>query len=401
MVTITVNAIPAEGTIGSDQTICNGATPATLTGNVIAGTGVTYRWESSPNGISGWAATGGTGNNYSPGTLTATTYYRRITRITSGGVTCESVPTNVVTITVNAIPAEGSIGSSQTICNGATPATLTGNVIAGTGVAYRWESSANGISGWAATGGTGNNYSPGALTATTYYRRITRVTSGGVTCESVPTNVVTITVNAIPAEGTIGSSQTICNGDTPAMLIGTAVLGTGTITYRWESSANGTSGWAATGGTGNNYSPGALTETTYYRRITIITSGGATCESVPTNVVTITVNALVTEGSIGSGQTICHGAIPALLTSTTAGAGTGTVTYRWESSPNGSSWTTVSGATGATYQPAALYETTYYRRITIATSGVSCESPASNTVTVTIKNCNLITNPMIYQRVSN
>ncbi|WP_417351684.1 hypothetical protein [Flavobacterium alkalisoli] len=401
VVTITVNSAVTAGSISANQTICNGATPAQLTGTAGTGTGtITYRWESSPNNSTWTTVSGATGVNYQPGALTATTYYRRITIATSG-VACESSATNVVTITVNNAVTAGSISANQTICNGATPAQLTGTAGTGTGtITYRWESSPNNSTWTTVSGATGVNYQPGALTATTYYRRITIATSG-VACESSVTNVVTITVNAVPTAGTIGSNQTICNGDTPAMLTGTAVLGTGTITYRWESSANGTSGWTATGGTGNNYQPGALTATTYYRRITIITSGGATCESAPTNLVTITVNAVVTEGSIGSGQTICHGAIPALLTSTTAGTGTGTVTYRWESSPNGSSWTTVSGATGATYQPAALYETTYYRRITIATSGVSCESPASNTVTVTIKNCNLITNPMIYQRVSN
>ena len=402
---VIVIAAPTAGEIGNAQTICNGSTPSAIS-NVTSGTGtgtVTYRWEYSTNGTSGWTViSGATGTTYQPGALTATRYYRRTTLAASNGKNCESVQTNVVQITVNNAISSGTIGSNQTICYGATPSLLTGSVSADSGtITYRWESSANGSTGWTATGGTSNNYQPEALTATTYFRRITRSTSGGVTCESPASNTVVITVNSEVTAGSIGSDQTICNGDTPAQLTSvTNGTGTGTVTYRWESSANGTSGWTtASGASDATYQPGALTATRYYRRITIATSGTA-CESSATSSVKITVNAAVTAGTIGNNQSICKDSAPALIASSVDGTGTGSVTYRWESSDDGSTgWTTIAGATASTYQPGVLTASKYYRRITIATSGVACESSASNVVAITTRNCKVITNPMIYQRV--
>ncbi len=404
-VLITVNAVVTAGSIGSNQIICYNTAPAMLTsGGVGSGTGaITYRWESSLNNSVWTTIPGATGTTYQPPLLTVSTYYRRVTIATSG-VACEAATSSIL-ITVNNTVTAGSIGSNQTICYNTAPALLTSGV-AGTGtgaITYRWESSANGSTGWAAiSGATEATYQPGTLTATIYYRRITLATSGTV-CESSPTSSVQITVNNAVTAGSIGSNQTICYNTAPALLTsGVAGTGAGAIAYRWESSLNGSTGWATIpGATGDVYQPGALTATTYYRRITIATSGVA-CESSPTSNVQITVNNTVTAGSIGSAQTICIDTAPALLTSETNGTGTGTITYKWESSPNGTSgWAAISGATASTYQPGTLSETTYYRRITVATSDAVCESLPTAVIAITIKKCKIITNPMIYQRVKN
>ena len=402
-VLITVNSAVNAGTIGSNQTICYNTAPALLTsGGAGTGTGtITYRWESSPNG-SAWTTISGTNSTtYQPPVLTATTHYRRITIATSG-TPCEAASASVV-ITVNNAVSAGSIGSNQTICYNTTPALLT-SVSNGTGtgtITYTWEWSANGTSGWTTiSGATGATYQPGALTANRYYRRTTNATSG-LACTSSPTASVLVTVNSAVTAGSIGTNQTICYNTAPALLTsGGAGTGTGTITYRWESSPNGSAWTTISGANGVTYQPPVLTATTHYRRVTIATSGTA-CEAVSASVV-ITVNSAVTAGSIGSSQTICVDTAPALLTSVTSGSGTGTITYRWESSLNGTSgWTTIPGATGPTYQPGVLKQTTYYRRITVATSGTACESSPTAVIAVTTKRCKVITNPMIYQRVKN
>ena len=79
---------------------------------------------------------------------------------------------------------------------------------------------------------------------------------------------------------------------------------------------------------------------------------------------TVTVAGSMTPGAIGSNQSIVSGATANALTSTTpASGGAGTITYQWQSSPNGtSSWTNISGATGLTYSPGTVTSTTYYRR---------------------------------------
>ncbi|MCX6305181.1 MAG: hypothetical protein NT040_09440 [Bacteroidetes bacterium] len=100
--------------------------------------------------------------------------------------------------------------------------------------------------------------------------------------------------------------------------------------------------------------------------------------------VNVVVNAEVTSGSIGSTQSICRGATPALLTSVSAGTGSGTITYEWQTNASGS-YITISGATSATYAPPALNTTTSYQRRTISVSGgITCYSPYTTPITITV-----------------
>jgi len=96
------------------------------------------------------------------------------------------------------------------------------------------------------------------------------------------------------------------------------------------------------------------------------------------------VNPAATAGSIGTNHSVCPGVTPNLLTSASNGTGVGTISYEWQSSPNGSTWTTISGATGATYQPPVITATTYYRRRTKSVAAATCYSAYTNTVTVTL-----------------
>ena len=170
-----------------------------------------------------------------------------------------------------------------------------------------------------------------APTATTTYT-VTATNSYGCTA----TANVSVNVNTVTA-GAIGTSQTICSGGDPAAFTSTtAGTGSGTITYRWESSVSPFSSWSTVAGQTNaTYNvPSGLTTTTQYRRITISTLNGVACESAATATVQVTVQSVPNAGSIASAQTICSGGDPAAFTSATAGTGSGTITYRWESNTN-------------------------------------------------------------------
>ncbi|MCB0522582.1 MAG: RICIN domain-containing protein, partial [Saprospiraceae bacterium] len=116
--------------------------------------------------------------------------------------------------------------------------------------------------------------------------------------------------------------------------------------------------------------------------VTVTNSSG--CTSVQS--MSVLVNT-VSGGTIAGNQTVCSGGDPVAFTSPTAGTAAGTRTYRWESSTTDCStgFSTISGQTGATYNPpAGITQTTYFRRITISTlNGVACEA-VSNCVTVTV-----------------
>ena len=129
------------------------------------------------------------------------------------------------TVKVNPPIANNIISSAQTICSGATPAILTGAPTGGNGTyAYIWESSTtNATDGFSSiSGGTGQTYSPGALTVPTWYRRT--VTSGG--CSSV-SSAIKISINPLPAQVTVQVDNQVCNTAT----LNASLVGPGTIYY--------------------------------------------------------------------------------------------------------------------------------------------------------------------------
>ncbi|KIO78546.1 hypothetical protein TH53_02945 [Pedobacter lusitanus] len=68
-----------NNTIAAAQTICTGLIPAPLTGSAPTGSDghFNYQWESGPDNVNWTEISGAVFVNYSPQTLTATTYYRR------------------------------------------------------------------------------------------------------------------------------------------------------------------------------------------------------------------------------------------------------------------------------------------------------------------------------------
>lgn len=113
-----------------------------------------------------------------------------------------------------------------------------------------------------------------------------------------------------------------------------------------------------------------------------------------------------TQGSIAGNQAICIGSVPANITSVTAGndgSGVGNISYVWESSIDGGvTWTSISGATQADYQPGNVYKTTHFRRKTIVSiPTASCSSIYTNTVIITVKKCMVISNPALRSRAIN
>jgi surface protein len=95
----------------------------------------------------------------------------------------------------------------------------------------------------------------------------------------------TITILDLEA-GTITSSQTIGSGNIPAQLTGTVLAGVSTPTYQWQSGTDSATFSDIAGATQQNYSPPALTTTTFFRRK--VTSPGG-CEAF-SNVVKVEVD---------------------------------------------------------------------------------------------------------------
>ncbi|MCB9233897.1 MAG: HYR domain-containing protein [Bacteroidia bacterium] len=367
-VTVTVVADPSVSTSGGG-TICVGGT-RTLTASTSNGTGCSYQWQSSPNNSTWTNIPGATGSTYTTPALSTTTYYR-VRRICTGSG-CSDPYSNVQTVTVVADPTISASGNT-TICSGGT-ASLSSSTSGGTGCSYQWQSSPNNSTWTSISGATGSTYNTPSLTSTTYYRLVRNCTGSG--CSDPTSNVVTITVVADPSITSSGGG-TICVGGS-LNLSSSASGGTGSCTYEWQSSPNNSTWTTISGATASTYNTGALSATTYYR--VIRRCSGTGCNQATSNVQTVTVVPDPTISSSGGG-TICSGGSLTLSSSTSGG--TGSSSYQWQSSPNNSTWTNISGATASTYNTGVLTTTTYYRVRRIS-NGSGCNDPYSNVQTVTV-----------------
>ncbi|GAB2532249.1 Ig-like domain-containing protein [Rufibacter soli] len=316
---VTVSSSIINNFIQDNQVIFINSKPAAFTGTTPTGGAgnYQYQWESSLDGVSFTAISGGTGKTFASGTLSQTTWFRR--KVISGG--CD-VYSNVVKVTVNAGLSQNTILEDQSICYATTPKLLVGSEpVGGDGTFhYVWEMSTVGATSGFVTA-TGNpatkDYMPGTLTQTTWFRR--KVSSGTITLES---NVVKVTVYTAITRNSISTNQTVCVNAAPALLTGTLPEGgNGSFTYVWESSTSGpTSGFGTAFGntTEQHYAPAALTRTTWFRRKVL--SGG--CALAESNVVQVTVTVpqppTVTEAFICAGfpatlQAAPNGTVPTVL----------------------------------------------------------------------------------------
>ncbi len=378
--TVIVNPLPVMLPVG--VTSCSSLPLAVaLTSNMSA----TYSWSATSNtNVSGESTTPQSTNTITDILTNLTT----VPQVVTYNVTPTSLlgcvgPTQTVTATLNVV-SPGTISSDQLICPGGNPAILTGTAPVGAGiVSYQWQSSTNNVTWVDIAGATLATYDPPVTSTVIYYRRIVIYTSNNVACNAI-SNVVTITINAI-SSGTIAASQTICPGEDPIILSTvTPAAGSGSISYQWQTSTtSSTTGYAdITGQTGTSYDPPATSVTTYYQLIATSTLNGLSCPlaTAPITISVISIN----PGVIAASQTICTGGDPAAFTVTTAASGPGVLTYQWQSSTDNITWTNISNANAATYDPPVATATIYYRRIVISTlNNISCQL-ISNVLTITV-----------------
>lgn len=374
-----------NNSITADQTICSGATPATLNGSTpIGGNGstYTYAWQMSIDN-SVWTAAPGTNNgiNYSPQAQTANRYYRRIAYFTS----CSSVTStsNTILVSIYAAITNNTISTNQTICINSAPGQLTGTSPTGGGGTtntYLWQSSTDNVSFTAATGtNTGQNYTPPVLSTTTYYRR--SVTRGP--CANAFSNTITITVQPLIGNNTISADENLCLGVTPQTIAGTTPTGGdgSTYTYAWLFSSDGINYSNVTPPVGTiNYAPPTSTTTRYYKRIV----SSSLCASDTSNTVQKYVYPPIVNNSISANQTICVNTIPALLTgSTPSGGGSGTILYQWQESLDDVTFSAASGTNNTlNYQAGTATVTKFYRRRVLIGS---CDTSYSASIKITVE----------------
>lgn len=288
-VTVTVNALPTVTANATATTICD-TDPVTLTGSGAT----SYSWD---NG-----ATDGVAFNPS----VTTTY--TVTGTDANGC----MDTDMITVTVNALPAVVANATVSALCEGDS-VTLTGSGA----TSYSWD---NGVT-------DGVQFNPSATTTYT----VTGTDGNGC----MDTDMITVTVNALPTVVANATSNSICEGDAVTL------TGSGATSYTWD---NGVTDGVA-------INPSATT--TY----SVVGTDGNGCMN--SDAVTVTVNTLPTATATDNGDATI-----------TASAGS---SYQWINCTTGSA---IAGATSQTFTAAANGD-----YAVVVTNGSGC-SDTSSCVTI-------------------
>jgi gliding motility-associated-like protein len=399
IVKITVlDSISNNKILNSPPDICYGMSFTDLsatTSPALAGGDNAYlfKWESSVNGTTWVTATGvNNGIGYNPDELSPSypgnEYYRRIVYSGKHNV-CINMSTPVL-LKDFPVLTNNTISSDQTIGHDSIPLTLTGSLPAnGNGsYTYLWYYKTS-ILPWTIATGINNsiNYSPSALTDTTWYRRVVNSSACSDISNTIVVKVHKTIINNSIAFTSAAVEDTICDGSTPAIFKGTIPSGgsgiPGDYSFQWYYSLNNAV-WnpVAAGGTSQDYQPGALTATTYFRRN--VSSPIVTPTSVSkSNVIKITVLPLISNFNIASSQTICFGTIPAVLQGVSLTGGDNIYRFKWQDSTNVAGWTDITGGTTGTYQPPNLTLPAKYRRF-VYSGNNNCCANISNTLSIGI-----------------
>ncbi|HRU17118.1 MAG TPA: GEVED domain-containing protein, partial [Bacteroidia bacterium] len=337
---------PAPGnTLSNPATACIGQNINLSLQNSVVGAGITFDWQSSPDGVT-WTSTGGTLPSYTT-TQSAATWYQCIVTCTNSGQSATSTPVQVTmspfyncycttglggscainslssvaiatttlnnvtggcTGTYNSFPASGSTTASLVP---GVPYTMTAGCISGsnTQVAIWIDYNQNGIfetteytliNGNIPSGGSGSGTFTIPITAlsgntgmrvrsdwqgTTAWTSADACTNRtwGETEDYTITILIPNSCSGTPSSSvTTASVASVCPG-------GNVSLGTnpfytdGGLTFDWQSSPDGIT-YTSTGITSQTYNVTGFSATTWYQCVVTCTNGGLSTTSTPVQV---------------------------------------------------------------------------------------------------------------------
>lgn len=349
-----------------------------------------WRWQSSSNGSVWSDIAGATASSFTPTEAQVGLKLRVLADYTDGLGTAESVASTSTAAVANVNDAPtGKVSIGGTAQQGSLlTASQTLADADGLGaLGYRWQSSIPGGAWTDIAGAISRSFSPGEAQVGQQLRVLVGWTDGHGTSESVASaaTATVLNVNDAPT-GTIAFIGTPQQGTTLRVSSTLADAdGLGTLTYRWQSSADG-SQWAdIVGAAGNSFTPGETQVGLKLRVLAGWTDGRGTVESV-TSAASIAV-ANVNDAPTGTVKLVGTAEQGQLLSASNQVAdadGLGTIRYEWQSSNDGSQWLAITGATAAGFTPGLTQVGQQLRVLARWTDGhgsnESVASPASSSV---------------------
>jgi uncharacterized protein (DUF2141 family) len=240
---------------------------------------------------------------------------------------------------------------------------------------YTWFNGATAQNGPA---GKANDSTFNATTSGSYTVRIADPSNPGNTSCYKTSAPVTITIDASTLPGSIGSSQSVCSGQTPQPFTSnvSATGGNGSITYQWQVSTNNVTftDIAANGTSATYAAPAGISVPTYYRR----NSTAGACPASSSNTIKVSIDQAAVGGVIktNSGASVCQTSNSGVLTLT----GYSSKVKGWLTSTDNFVTSSQDTITTPTHTFSSLSQTTQFKAIV---SSGAC--PDANSAPITIK----------------
>ncbi len=254
----------------------------------------------------------------------------------------------IVASACTSTPAGGTTLSNKISVCGTDSITLKVTGASGQeGISFQWQSSADSTNWNNIAGAVGDSLRT-AQNTTTYYRR-------RIACSTFENFSAQVKVSSIVLQGGTASSTVAahtCGVGQFAVLVTGGTAGS----YQWQQSTDSTNWTNITGATSDVLTTSA-TATSFYRR-QVSCTGGSTVFSSGTKV---TVTAPLGGASLAADTVNC-GSNNILITVTGSSYNPG-LSFQWQSSADGSTWSNITGATTDSLRT-VLFADTWYRRQT-------------------------------------
>lgn len=359
---LTVSPETDGGSVTGGKYVCYG-TSKTDTLELTGYTGNIVRWEFSTGPDGPWSENTSHNAIFLYQGLYNTTYYRAL--VQSPG--CEAQYSDKDTVTVETLPAGGTLEGSALVCASENSGTL--KLSGYSGKILKWIQSADTGNSWATINNTSNTYNYSGLTTQRQYSVV--LNTQHEVCNNDTSTIAIIDVSPATVPGTLYTPTTrFCKGLSSGTI---SILNkTGGVQY-WESSSNGLPPWSNINIQTNSLIFGNLESTNYYRAI--VKSGS--CPTLITDSIRIRIDQPSVGGNILGSTEVCEAVNTGELTLVSS---YGSIT-KWESTVNRQTWNTVPDASTEIYTFNNLIDTTWYRVIT--KSGL-CEEDTSTLVKITV-----------------
>ena len=187
-----------------------------------------------------------------------------------------------------------------------------------------------------------------------------------------------------PTITTQPSSKSVYRGASTSLSVA-ATTTTGTLSYQWQSSSNNSSWSNISGATSTSYTPPTSSVGTIYYRCVVTSTASGQSKTTNSSSASVKVNATPAPSISKQPQsaTVFVGETKSVSVTATGNS----LSYQWQQSTNGSSYSNISGATSSSYTyPTSSAGTKYYRCVITNTLYGYTATTTSNAATITVQN---------------